>query len=175
MADLRIARQKRDAYFCAQLDAVVRRSALRETGRYIQHGDTSCLLHSIAVAYFSYRTARLLQRIAAFHERDLIRGALLHDYFLYDWHIPDPTHRLHGFRHPGRALENAQRDFVLSDIERDIIRKHMFPLTPALPRYRESLLVSAVDKACSVYECFRHPAYPRLRARIYRVLEGTVR
>lgn len=120
-------------------------------------------------------TARLLQRIAAFHERDLIRGALLHDYFLYDWHIPDPTHRLHGFRHPGRALENAQRDFVLSDIERDIIRKHMFPLTPALPRYRESLLVSAVDKACSVYECFRHPAYPRLRARIYRVLEGTVR
>ena len=60
-------------------------------------------------------------------------------------------------------------------VERDIIRKHMFPLTPALPRYRESLLVSAVDKACSVYECFRRPAYPRLSARIYPVLEGSVR
>ena len=175
MANLQIAGQKRgDAYFCAQLDTVVRCSALRETARYIQHGNTSCLLHSIAVAYFSYRTARLLRGIAAFHERDLIRGALLHDYFLYDWHIPDPSHRLHGFRHPVRALENAQRAFALSDIERDIIRKHMFPLTPALPRYRESLLVSAVDKVCSVYECFRRPAYPRLRARIYRLLEGSV-
>ena len=35
--------------------------------------------------------------------RELIRGALLHDYFLYDWHIPDKEnpHKLHGFYHPG--------------------------------------------------------------------------
>lgn len=44
-----------------------------------------------------------------------------------------------GFGIPGRALENAQRDFVLSDIERDIHRKHMFPLTPAR---------RAIGKAC---------------------------
>ena len=139
----------------------------------IQHGNVTVFEHSVNVAEISIAFAEKLP--ITVNEESLIKGALLHDYFLYDWHIPDPTHRLHGFRHPGRALENAQRDFVLSDIERDIIRKHMFPLTPALPRYRESLLVSAVDKACSVYECFRRPAYPRLRARIYRVLEGTVR
>lgn len=51
----------------------------------MQHGDTSCLLHSLAVAYFS------LYFVTRFHigcdKKSLIRGALLHDYFLYDWHI----------------------------------------------------------------------------------------
>ena len=41
----------------------------------------------------------------------LIRGALLHDYFLYDWHDGEKEHNLHGFRHAERALRNAERIF----------------------------------------------------------------
>ena len=70
-------------------------------------------------------------------DRDsLVRGALLHDYFLYDWHDRRPERRIHGFTHTGIALHNADRDFELNDIERDIIGKHMFPLTVVPPRYR---------------------------------------
>ncbi len=133
----------------------------------MQHGDTSCLLHSLAVAYFS------LYFVTRFHigcdKKSLIRGALLHDYFLYDWHIKSDRneHKLHGFTHPGAALRNAKRDFDLNDIETDIIARHMFPLTPKPPKYRESLIVCLADKYCAVIEVFQRHAYRRER-RIFK-------
>jgi hypothetical protein len=40
----------------------------------------------------------------------------------------------------------------------------MFPLTVKPPKYREGVVVSLVDKACSVYEFFsRRAPYPKLR------------
>ena len=115
-----------------------------------QHGGVSVFDHSLAVAclclYLAYRFRLRVDR------RALVRGALLHDYFLYDWHVPDPSHRLHGFTHPRRALENARRDFALNDVEENMIASHMFPLTPTLPRYRESLLVCLADKICALEE-----------------------
>ena len=116
----------------------------------IQHGDVTVFEHSIHVVYLSIRLANLLG--LQVNMRALIRGALLHDYFLYDWHIPSDSHKLHGFRHAKFALQNACRDFKLSDIEKDIIRKHMFPLNPALPKYKESVIVSTADKISAVCE-----------------------
>ena len=78
----------------------------------------------------------------------------MHDFYLYDWHQEKPYKGLHGFAHPGIALQNAQRYFELNDKEQDIIRKHMWPLTPMLPRYRESYVVMLVDKYCAVCERF---------------------
>lgn len=132
---------------------------------FIQHGNTSCLLHSIAVAYFCYRIAKKLGFLD-FRLNELVRGALLHDYFLYDWHIePKRKNGLHGFSHPFTAFYNALFDFDLSDVERDIITRHMFPLVPLIPRYKESCLVSIVDKLCSLYEVFSRSPYnlPEIR------------
>ena len=88
-------------------------------------------------------------------ERALVRGALLHDYFLYDWHDPDPSHRWHGFFHPQTALKNAERDFSVGDTERDMIAHHMFPLVPRPPRCRESALLCLADKLCALRETLR--------------------
>ena len=77
---------------------------------------------------------------------------MLHDYFLYDWHTPDPAHRLHGFRHAETALRNADRDFELNDTERDMIKKHMFPLNPAPPRFKETAVLCLADKYCALRE-----------------------
>lgn len=82
----------------------------------------------------------------------LVRGALLHDYFLYDWHEKEEWHRLHGFRHPYFALRNASRDFKLSRIEENVILRHMFPLTPIPPSCREAWIVCMADKYCSARE-----------------------
>lgn len=60
------------------------KSHLRRMEKFTQHGDTSCLLHTIAVAYYSIKIAEFFG--IKYKKRDLIRGALLHDYFLYDWH-----------------------------------------------------------------------------------------
>ena len=42
-----------DLVFKSYLDEVMDKKKYRKMNRYIQHGNTTCLLHSIAVAYFS--------------------------------------------------------------------------------------------------------------------------
>ena len=73
-----------DLVFKTYLEEIMQNKKFLKMNRYIQHGNTSCLLHSIAVAYFSYRVSKILKLNV--HEEELIRGALLHDFYLYDWH-----------------------------------------------------------------------------------------
>lgn len=125
--------------------------------KFIQHGNITCFEHSIAVAYTSLWLVHRLHIRADI--RSLVRGALLHDYFLYDWHHKDASHRWHGLHHAHRAIKNAHRDFRLNAVEADIIRKHMFPLNPSLPRYRESVIVTCADKICAICEVFSFLVY----------------
>ncbi|WP_312694479.1 HD domain-containing protein [Caproiciproducens sp.] len=130
-------------------------------GTFIQHANISCLEHSISVAYYSYCLCRKLNLNVDC--RSIIRGALLHDFFLYDWHVTKNPRGLHGFKHPLTALENAEEHFALNDREKDIIVKHMWPLTLTPPRYKEALIVSLSDKFCSIIETLR--IYPALISR----------
>lgn len=123
---------------------------LEQEKNFIQHSAITCYEHSIAVACLSLKLAQKLPMKT--DKRALVRGALLHDYFLYDWHDADGTHNLHGFTHGKKALENAKRDFEISEIEADIIKKHMFPLTLVPPKYAESLIVCVADKICALKE-----------------------
>ena len=159
-----------DFLFLSILERVIANSRFMAESGFIQHGATSCLLHSIAVAYYSYKIARFLKRWFSNHE-SLIRGALLHDYFLYDWHIPNPKNRFHGFRHPKKALKNAKQEFDLTPMEEDIVKNHMFPLTPVPPKYKETLLVCTVDKICSLYEIFAENAYKKRS--VYKIMAQT--
>lgn len=118
--------------------------------QFMQHGSVTVFEHSVAVACTCIWLADRLH--IPVDERALVRGALLHDYFLYDWHVSDPSHRWHGFFHAAKALSNASRDFTLGPIERDMIARHMFPLNLALPRYRESVILCLADKLCAAEE-----------------------
>ena len=61
-----------------------RQGRLQEEKLAKQHGSTSVYQHSINVAYLSlWLAGRLPLRT---DRGALVRGALLHDYFLYDWH-----------------------------------------------------------------------------------------
>lgn len=126
---------------------------------YVQHGSVSVHKHSLHVATIALILVSAL-RVKA-QEKDLVRGALLHDYFQYDWHNKKVTikdilqfYRMHGFTHPKTALSNANRDFMLSPREKDIIQKHMWPLTVNPPRCREAWIVVLADKYCSLKETF---------------------
>lgn len=123
------------------------------TRGFIQHGSVSVYHHVCSVARASLAMANRLERLGLHIDRpSLIRGALLHDYFLYDWHDPDPSHRLHGFTHPFAALARAEEDFDLTSRERNIISRHMFPLVPIPPTCREAWIVCMADKACALAE-----------------------
>lgn len=149
-----------------QFVSLLSSSRLWDSDMALQHGDTTVLLHCLAVAYFSLKIAKTLRLRC--DRNSLVRGALLHDYFLYDWHIPDKSHKLHGFHHPARALSNAKNDFELTRTEEDIIAHHMFPLTPIPPQSREAMLVCLVDKGCGIYETFGRHTYPALRNLIHQ-------
>lgn len=133
----------------------------KRTGSHIQHGRVSVRRHTMDVARYSLLISEKLK--ISCNKRDLVRGALLHDYFLYDWH--DKNHvnplRLHGFHHPGIALRNAGKEYALSDREKDIIKKHMWPLTIVPPMCREAWIVTAADKYCSLLETLRLRRPPR--------------
>jgi len=123
-----------------------------KTRDYIQHGNMTVNSHCINVAIYSLAISRKLN--IPCNQRELVRGALLHDYFLYDWHKSDELnpHRLHGFFHPSRSLQNAQKEYNLTARQRDIIIKHMWPLTVIPPMCREAWIVTSADKFCSLME-----------------------
>lgn len=119
---------------------------------FIQHGSTTTLDHCIRVSYTSYKLAKRFK----LDYKSAARAGLLHDLYLYDWHLNDEKTKFfekHGFSHPKKALENASKEFELNDKEKDIIVKHMWPLTlRSVPKYKESFLVSFVDKYKSTSE-----------------------
>lgn len=123
--------------------------------QYMQHGTTTCLEHSVNVSYLSYLYCKQHNLCA----RDAARGGLLHDLFLYDWHLKksEKGQPLHGFAHPRIALDNACKFFSLNGRERNIILRHMWPLTLTPPRYKESYVVVWFDKYCSTMETLRRP------------------
>lgn len=122
--------------------------------KHVQHGSMSVQDHCINVAITSVKISEKFG--IKCNMRDLVRGALLHDYFLYDWHKGDPNdNRLHGFVHPQKALNNAKKEYDLTEIQEEVIRKHMWPLTVMPPTCREAWIVTTADKYCSLLETLR--------------------
>ncbi|AEV28103.1 hypothetical protein SpiGrapes_0240 [Sphaerochaeta pleomorpha str. Grapes] len=112
--------------------------------------------HVVCVAYISYSIAKIL----GLDYRATARGGLVHDFFLYDWRggkASNLQRNIQGKEHPLIALANARKNFSVNDLEADIIVKHMFPKTHALPRHSESFVVCFSDKIAASYEYLSHP------------------
>lgn len=119
-----------------------------------QHRFTDCYNHSINVATRCFIYAK--KRKMKVDLKSLVRGALLHDFYLYDWRENVKKYKNHTYTHPSVALENAIKEFGdLNEIEKDIILTHMWPLNFfKFPKYKESFLVCFSDKICALREFF---------------------
>ncbi len=138
--------KERVAARVAALENAARVPAMRAT---VQHGRVSTWEHCVRVANRAVSLGEALH--LRFSERELVRAALLHDYFLYDWH--EPGHTKHATMHPVFALENAREDFDLTPLEENAIAAHMWPLPPGrVPASTEAWLICAADKWCSLGE-----------------------
>mgnify|MGYP002508697475 CR=1 FL=1 len=115
---------------------IIHSDNFRKTKRHIQHGNMTVNDHCLSVA----RHSLILDKKLGLHcnRRDLIRGSLLHDYFLYDWHdkgyVPERG-RLHGFTHPNTALRNAAKEYELTDI--------------CCPNFAHAMIVCSTAARCS--------------------------
>ena len=134
--------------------------------RYIKHHDESVFDHSLKVAFYAYQMAYK----SNLDWESTIRGALLHDFFLYKFKkcfslriITDSIK--HAIIHPIIAFDNASKYFNLNKKEENIIKGHMFPF--GVPKSKEAWIVSFVDKYIAVFEyssnfkkmMHRQPAY----------------
>ncbi len=118
---------------------------------YIQHGNTTTLAHCLSVVHVSFLlAARLHLKV---NTQELALGALLHDFYLYDWHTHPCEGTLHGFSHPQIACHNAVLHFGINANIQHIISTHMWPLTFLHPpRSKEAIVVCIADKYCSTLE-----------------------
>lgn len=139
--------------FYSIISDLLKQPKVQELKKYRQHYKTNCYKHSMEVSYccFLYCKKHNLDYKSA------ARAGMLHDLFLYDWRVKQPDRKgLHAFRHPRIALNNALAIVDLNPKEQDIILKHMWPLTVFLPKYKESYVITFMDKYCTLSESIRY-------------------
>lgn len=142
---------------------------VKNLDNYHQHLNTSRLQHSINVSYYTFLCCKAL----GFDYRSGARAGILHDLFLYDWRVERQPEGRHAYAHPKVALRNAKKNVDLNPIEIDAIIKHMWPLTPIPPRYKEAFVLTMMDKYCAILEVFYQSFYMSFgHSRFLRVLFG---
>jgi uncharacterized protein len=116
--------------------------------RSYRHHRTNRYEHTMRVARWSFRVARCL----GLDERSAARGAVLHDLFFHDKSCRPEGYEGSAFvRHPEEAVRNARSLTQLTEKEEDIIRSHMWPVSPRhIPHSAEAVLVNLVDDVVSV-------------------------
>ncbi|HLQ40666.1 MAG TPA: HD domain-containing protein [Tetragenococcus sp.] len=137
-----------DKEYVSYVEDLLKTDEVQKLSQFVQHMHSNRLEHSIDVSYQSYKLAKRMHGNA----RSCARAGLLHDMFYYDWHTTKFDEGSHAYMHPRIACENAGKITELSDMEKDIIIKHMFGATVAPPRYKESYIVTLVDKYCAIKE-----------------------
>lgn len=136
-----------------EAELLLQEGRLSETRQYVQHSDMSVFQHCCHVAYLCCVLSVRMGLDVSY--RELIRGALLHDYFLYDWHHTHAFNFRHAFGHPTLAMKNALMDYPLTEKEMQIIQRHMWPLTVVPPTCKEGWVIVIADKICTILEVFR--------------------
>ncbi len=156
-----------DEEYLSYVGDLLEKEEVQKLKDFTQHHYTTRLDHCISVSYKSYRLAKKFNGDA----RATARAGLLHDLFYYDWRDTKFDEGTHAYVHPRLAVKNAEKLTELSDLERDIIIKHMWLATAALPKYKESYIVTFVDKYCACQEVIV-PLSRKLKSKVKQYLHA---
>ena len=149
-----------DLLFRQYLSKMLADPAIQLLQNITQHKGKTTYTHCVNVANTAYQLARKWHWDIDINS--LVRGAMLHDYYLYDTETMPYSDYRHSMMHPKLAVSNAEKRFSLNNRERNIIYSHMWPIPGApLPRSKEAWLVCIADKLCAHREMRR--AKPKTR------------
>lgn len=117
----------------------------------VHHGSSTVLRHSVKVVRMSLRIAERFN--IKVDKQDLIQGALLHDYYIFDWRDNRCSLITHMLIHAKVAAHNAKRDYHVNKKVYNIIMSHMFPLNiTVIPMSKEAWIVCIADKIVALQE-----------------------
>ena len=131
------------------------------------HRGSNCYEHCFMVA------KRAIKRCLGSHRKNInlevvLVGAILHDYYLYDWRKDRSKLKHHGVRHPSIASDNASRDFDVSPQVKKVIETHMWPMKfKEYPKSREAKIVSLSDKAVAIRQALTSHKHKEKRKEKY--------
>lgn len=140
-----------DIEFTKIIEDMINNKEVQKMKDIPQHYTTNTFDHCYHASYYCYKICKKLHLDYV----SAARAAMVHDMFLYNWREPkSKTGRkgLHAFTHPRASLENASKEFEFNEKEKDIILKHMWPVTPIPPKYAEGFILTLVDKYCATAE-----------------------
>ena len=131
-------------------NSIIKTDKFKELKKESHHGLTR-YIHVMRVSKFTYKITKKLHMDYV----SATRAALLHDYFSNsDFNGTKGIKK--GIEHPEIAYDNAKTDFKLNEIEKNAITSHMFPLGTTVPKYKESWVLTAVDKGVATYELTKY-------------------
>lgn len=154
---------KYDLEYLSYVGDLLATEEVQKLAEFTQHFHSTRLDHSISVSYYSYKITKKF----GWNAKETARAGVLHDLFFYDWRTTKLDEGTHAYMHPRIAVKNAEKITELSDLEKDIIIKHMWGATIAPPRYKEGYVVTMVDKYCAVKEAL-FPLIQKLKFRTRR-------
>lgn len=127
-------------------DSIINTKKFNELKKESHHGLTRDI-HVMRVSKYTYKITKTL----GMDYVSATRAALLHDYFTEsDFNGTKGIKK--GIYHPIIAFNNASKEFSLNEIEKNAITSHMFPLGKAIPKHKESWVLTLVDKSVATYE-----------------------
>ncbi|MEG2670187.1 MAG: hypothetical protein RR957_06945 [Oscillospiraceae bacterium] len=141
-------KNRRYAEYFSYVENLIDTPEMKRLEEFSHHYGVSRLRHCINVSYYSFLVCKKL----GLDYGAAARGGLLHDLFFYECAKKRFGAFKHAALHPKLAFRNAEKLTALSPIEKDIILKHMCMSSLVVPRYRESYIVSFVDKYCAIWE-----------------------
>lgn len=148
--------EKEEKRFAALAAEIINHPDYQEMKELIAHGRITVYQHSLDVARLCFRYNSRMH--LGIDEKELTEGALLHDFYLYDWHdasIRVPLFKMHGYTHPSTACNNAKDRFNVDERVQNVIKSHMWPLTlRSLPSNKAAWLVCLCDKIVATREVF---------------------
>ncbi len=130
--------------YLAAVEDVIGSDEVQGLKYFEHHHSTTRFQHCLNVSYYSF----LLCRKLGFDAKQAARAGLLHDLY----HSSPKCTKEHLKNHPRIALENARESFEISDLEADVILKHMWPIRKGRPSYPESYVVMFTDKYIALIE-----------------------
>ena len=129
------------------------------------HRGSNCYIHS-------FKVTKLAIKRAIRHKKGnlevILLGAILHDYYLYDWRVEKEKRNEHIYKHPYIAIENAIRDFGIHEPVRKVIETHMWPFNfTHFPASKEARIITLADKTIYIKEIVCSSRYKKKREQKY--------